>query len=484
MRIDFELELSTDVSVSASARTVGEARCLDYLPGRTLLGVAAKVLYGQDHPRCFDIFQRGTVRFLDAVPLIGGFRVAPTPRSWQQSKYGNTAYDLASGHPPPAGVQFKGCTDTWRDEKRNPLAITRHTTLRAAMQPNGRTRDGFLYAMESLPAGLVLHACIVGPEEDVQSVAAALQAEEVFIGRSRGAEYGRVRVRVRDAAPRDLLPSEESTSSTLHVLCRSRVCFRSAATGMPSLVPHAQEDFGLPQGWELDLASSVLRLESYSPFHGKRRRPDLEHQVLQRGSVLTFRAGPGASQVRPADIAARTAAGVGIWRNCGLGEVSIQPTWLGVAHLDIPTDPVNALAPRAQPEAPPSDALFQWMTERHETASARREAASSIEKEAAELAKLRVSASQWGEVRRFARDARLRRIDDNTFREEVLRHVTTGVSSLKRAWGREVGAKKASDFLRDALNAAPPGVGASAWAEAIAARVVRLARQGDQEARS
>jgi hypothetical protein len=101
-------------------------------------------------------------------------------------------------------------------------------------------------------------------------------------------------------------------------------------------------------------------MRRYSPYNGKRRAPDIERFVLQRGSVLTF----GGDEPVEIDALARSLeAGVGRFRSEGLGDVDVEPWYLASLHPAF-AEP----EPRAQPSpgsfGAPALPLLQWAERR------------------------------------------------------------------------------------------------------------------------
>ena len=79
------LHLADRAVFSKRGATEGEQTTLDYIPGATLLGWAARNY--SDFDDAFKLFHSGSVRFSNALPLAGDGTVAyPTPQILMQAK--------------------------------------------------------------------------------------------------------------------------------------------------------------------------------------------------------------------------------------------------------------------------------------------------------------------------------------------------------------------------------------------------------------
>ena len=345
-RWELRLELLSDVVASATGASEGGHRGHSFVPGTMLLGAAAERLYGDQSIDSWEVFHGGKIRFLDAYPEVMGdgrspARSWPVPASFHRDKTGASSVQnlavgalrrverpvqLRSGFTTPSGGHLPDPRRTYR------LKVNR---MAAASSPTG---DAELFGYEALAAGTVLRAALVvgaGLEEGkgldlAKRIVEALCDGEVRIGRSRRAEYGRVRVTwLRDAETSggaDGPGPSAADDGLVRVLCVSDLVLRDPATGMPTRVPSPRA-FGLPQSsvWMAD--RSFVRGDRYSPFHGYRRHHRSERHTIVRGSVLTFSV---AGDIEAATAAARKtcADGVGEHLEAGLGEVAVQPPLL------------------------------------------------------------------------------------------------------------------------------------------------------------
>jgi len=476
-RIDLHVELLTDVSVSASNRSLGDSGALDYLPGRLFWGVAATAAYAEageaGRAEIDGIFQAGRLRFLDAVPSVDGQRSFPTPLAWQRPKYGGQP-DLAHNFAHDATrqdqtEQFRPWGAGWRLPDGGALQPATRYSLRTAMTAAGRPEQGLLFGIESLAAGTVLHGALVAADEALLERALPWILGERRVGRSRGSEYGLVRIS-RAAQPAAALPGPAGDVTRVSFLVLSRLGLRDAQTGQPRLIPDGA-DFHVPPDWELIPEASFVRTSRFSPFHGLRRRPENERQVLDPGCVLTF-AGP--TPVSLDALRRDLAGGVGLWRAEGHGEVAVLPDWLAEPEIHLAEAPVPA-AP--QPVPAPTDELFAWAAARSAARSVDGQQAALAVADFAQLEPYGLPASQWGVIHRLAREAARTKLDLPALTAKLKTMTTEGVPGLPRLWGKRLHGQTASEVL---LMLCAERQGDPRWLEHLANRGLRRAPADDE----
>ena len=87
-RTALDIVLNTDAVLTADASSSQVHRSLEYVPGRTLLGVAASRLYADlSAEDAFTVFHSGKVRFGDGIPVLDSRSpCGPTPLSFHREK--------------------------------------------------------------------------------------------------------------------------------------------------------------------------------------------------------------------------------------------------------------------------------------------------------------------------------------------------------------------------------------------------------------
>jgi len=375
-----KITLLDDVVLSQRNATSGGHETLDYIPGQALLGIAASRLYPKlSLPAARQLFHSGQLRFGNGLPARGNGETAergwPMPLAWHQAKgdsqngadrlQADRVYNMvhASAIPDPENPKHHLQPEQLRQgyvfADGSLVRPARNQRLKTAITPGeGRAAEGQLFGYEALCAGQSFIAEIEADEDidqtHFQSVIDALTGERL-LGRSRSAEYGRVRIEPVS------LPGPETgrAEKTLTLWLLSDLA-PVDIHGQPTLAldPAA---LGIGPG-RLLAEQSFLRTRRYSPWNARRRGPDSERVVYQQGGVIRFELDQAPDQ----DTLTRLAAGIGLHREGGLGKVAVQPSLLASDHPQFASPAEAADHPgQARPERPQS-ALIAWLEDRRQ----------------------------------------------------------------------------------------------------------------------
>lgn len=301
------------------------------IPGSTLLGAAARLLYDELGSDAFEAFHSGAVRFGDAMPAADGEPAWPLPRALHREKgvADGPCVPFVRGKRPTTG-QWEPMTGALLLGTLRKHQLEVRTSLRTSISERGTARSGLLYSLVALARGQSLLSRLEAEDPALLArVVEALDGRRVHLGRSKGAEFGTCTLTLqRDDHVPATIPSTSpsATAEELVVWCLSDLCL-IGSLGEARLTP-MPEDFGLPCDWSLDEEHSHLRTRRYSPFHGKRGRPAMEREVVTAGSVLVFRRAPNGKPLEQERVEAETMGGVGVYRAEGLGRVCLNPKLL------------------------------------------------------------------------------------------------------------------------------------------------------------
>lgn len=411
------ITLIDDCVFSARGATAGAHEGLDRIPGQAILGAAATALYaGLDLPSAFELFHSGRLRCGDAVPWVDGMPAWPMPLAWHQRKHveADTSGWLRAGavhnlahdeieHPKQLRRGYVSEAGHWvkpRMAMRMKTAIDQHS---------GRAQDGQLFGYEALAAG---QRFVTWIQADSALAASAFEAVigalcgTCWLGRSRSAEYGRVQIERIDLSmpEQQLAPQKRMTLWLLSDLALLD------EHGQPTLEP-SPAHLGLGRG-RIIWSQTFLRSRSYSPWNAFRRGWDRERRVLVAGSVITLELDADPTP----EMQARLAAGLGLYREGGLGRVWVNPPLLARARPDFQPRP-----PERNPALPPrpDDPLLAWLDDQDDswkvgvddTARDLANACRQVLRDARRIAGIRPgeafgpSPSQWGSVQEAAQRA-------------------------------------------------------------------------------
>lgn len=442
MKLELDLELITDACLSTANHTLGDPETHHYIPGRTLWGAIANQAYRSGNwtpEEAFRVFHQGSVSISDALPIDSEHRSYPTPLAWHEPK--NTAgqnlrnFALESVREACRGEQHKGRKPGWISADGKEVSIKTDYSLRTSVDSSGKARDGLLFGLPVVRAGTRFHATLSGPEAEVEKLVRLFSPGELRVGRSKNSELGLLRVS-RRGHPVGKLAHGKGASQKISIFCVSRCIVRDPVTGAPTLQP-GPEVFGLPKDWNFDGNSSFLRSARVVHFNSKRGRPETERFAIERGSVLTFR-GPAAVELQ--DVIRSVEGGVGEHCGEGYGEVLIAPTWLTEDKPFTVAKPEPAQVVQAKE---PADSLFGWAKRRAQQKDRAISLYSEAQEQAEKLRRYRVPSSQWGVLRRMAREARFQPARASNLWNDVFSRdeknpgfLGSGKRVLSQAWKR------------------------------------------------
>ncbi len=443
-----ELELLSPVAITARSATVGGHESLTWIPGGQLLGAtAAALLRSQDAALPDEIWRillSGEVSFGDAWPEIDGQPAPCAPLSLHRPKGAeDPIYNLVIAKRAGKG-QLEQVRDLHISGNRHVVQPRRGHTLRTAIGEHGRAREGFLFGIEALDAGQRFLARIDATDPDLlKRVRSCLDGREITVGRSRSAEFGHVAVRVREPWPE---PERGEIGERLVLWAISDLALRDLRSGAPRL-QLTPADLGLSDDWEVLWEQSFVRTRRYSPFNGKRLRPDLERQVLRPGSVLVLE-GPGLDPDEARRLRERLRAGIGEHVQEGFGRIAVNPLLLAGGDLEL-TRPQPM---RPSGEGPmPDDVLGRWLRDRRTALNRGLGAEHHAREMVQSMQRWKIKPSQWGEIRRLAREARFRSGGEGWLRAQIESFLSHG--ARLHVWPRE-----ARETLIEKVRAATPDI--------------------------
>ncbi|HVY70891.1 MAG TPA: RAMP superfamily CRISPR-associated protein [Verrucomicrobiae bacterium] len=374
----FEIELLSDVVLSATAATLGGHDSLDFLPGSALLGAAVAAYRRRGHAFDPGVFLTGQLRFEDGLPLAEDGQIGwPAPLSFQHEKQAGIY-----------GPVVNGLTETVADaEKRRQTKqlrggyvtnsgrrfhVRRDFVLKTAIDAGagGQPGEGQLFGYTTLAAGQKFITCLrwqPGVDQAASEIIGSLTGNGIRLGRSRSAQYGRVGIRHLTAehipVPPKMfkpvaLPNHQAPLANRRPDSQPGYLVIYLASDLAlldndrSVLLPGPADFGLPEEAELVRDRSFVRTRRYSPWNDFHDGRMAERQVLTRGSVLVFH----APSTDPVELQRKLRSGAGEHRHEGLGAVLVNPEFvLALSELTC-FEPAKTGAPLAASEPPPNAA--------------------------------------------------------------------------------------------------------------------------------
>ncbi len=336
------IELLDDLIISKNSSTKGLHQSHDYIPGSVLFGAVARTLFEKGGP---ELAFSGRIRFSPGFLLSGKEVALPMPLSYHGYKpLTSSRITLVNGltHNYSRNIQLEQLRTGHVLPNDAVLNTMMNRSTRSARNEErfGAAEEAQLFGYESIARGQRFLTCLQmdGVEENIHDdVLNLLTSSSIRLGRSKSAEFGRCRIsQWKDTAdPLELYrfaPAE--VSCCVFLLLSDLALYRD---GQPSLMPEAR-DFGLDQeGCSLSLERSFIQTRSYSPWNTFHGCPELQRQVLCRGSVLSFSLPDGKplSEKEVEKIQQTIEKGVGQYRYDGLGQVLFNPPLLFKKHTTL-----------------------------------------------------------------------------------------------------------------------------------------------------
>lgn len=361
--------------ISESPATSGEHQSLDFIPGSTLLGAVASKLYTtfRDQQDQWLVFHSGKIRFGNAYPTNAAAQPAwPMPLCYhyikntepvENGKLSNV-FNLSSLVEEQQTGQRKQMRSGYiTNQKYITNALASFQLKSAINYATGTAKESQLFGYSTLENNQWFCGEITWDEdlernhpEILAKVLQTLSDSNIRIGRSKSAEFGRIRVQLTDLPQQSI--GQIPTGNTIHIFCLSDVLLRTEQ-GEP-LLTIPPKLIGLEGIAELNVSCSFVRTRRYSPYNAARRAYDQERVVIGKGSVFTFRVKNGNNTQTQA-LKLALAQGIGLYREMGLGQIRLALQPPVSQNPDLPVE-------KHSPVVATSSVLLKWLD--HKTGQA------------------------------------------------------------------------------------------------------------------
>ena len=207
-RLHYRLKLRRAAIFPQAASDPNTIASRDYVPGAAILGLFANA-WGEKDPEFMRIFFGGETRFLNAYPVIDDARSIAVPAAIRQIKgredYVNFAKAWGEEQVRRVGGWCQGSVLSGTTSEKTSVAIDFHYHhQRSDDRRIGRAigsekkspehlgaSEGAFFAYEAVEAGQKFEGAILGKEEDLKKLAAAINSKaNLTVGRSRASGYG------------------------------------------------------------------------------------------------------------------------------------------------------------------------------------------------------------------------------------------------------------------------------------------------------
>jgi len=380
MKYFYELQLIDAVVLSQHSASTQNHLCLDYIPGSAILGCLAGKYYGQkqiDEQTAARLFHSGAVKFGPCYPFVNQQLALPVAASWYGIKgkpiaekstkttrliRQNIANQASPNFVRNDSVQYQQCRDGFINPQGELALVQQQWFTKTAINADtGRVEEGQLFNYAALSAGQTFAGWVECDEATWQQIKPLLLGAH-RLGRSKGAEFGRIHI--------EILNDAQEAEPKCHGLRLTLWCLSDVQAvnqlGQPTYTPELSElvadvDFS---GASFNKAASFIRTRQQSLFNQKRAGTDSEQLLIQKGSVLVYDLAKPLTQTQ----LTRLSQGVGINLQQGLGWLRVNPDWSAQAVLPDTIDSLQvALQQHSKTVAVDTNsALIRWLMTRED----------------------------------------------------------------------------------------------------------------------
>ncbi|CAA6815331.1 MAG: FIG00470522: hypothetical protein [uncultured Sulfurovum sp.] len=342
-RLNFICEFKSDIVLHSSSNTEGKVDKFNYIAGSNFLGMVARAYpsFGTD---AFEVFHSGKVRFLDGHIVENGEKTFHAPFSWFAPK-GTTLSDAIENNElfndhfiTPSeyeafiekGIQLKQQRGSFIRQDGSVAKLNSNYRQKSAYDKgNRRSKDSAMFGYYALAKGTKWAFEVEMEDANYKNEIIKLLESSNRLGKSRSAEYGRVKIKFVDekenSVAQVLNPIIIDEKSYIFIYAHSRLALMNDY-GVNSYQPTISS-LKLDEGCKIDWDKSQVRTSRYTPYVSIRHNRDPERLIIDKGSVITIKV------QQDFDVEAyskKVQKGLGLYLSEGHGQVIVNPAFLNL----------------------------------------------------------------------------------------------------------------------------------------------------------
>lgn len=330
----FKCTTQEPIILFKKAKTEQSTETLEYIPGALFKGFVANKLFDDSKNKSSindeiinNIVFNGSVFFGDAHLVINDQRSLPVPLSYHkfQSKEHGDIINLAMRDLPDKKVkQIKegyfiksgGEIISGKVDISERMKAARSFAHRAS-------EESGMYLYRYIASGQTFQFDVkTTTSEQLQEVISILTKDNVYLGKSKSAEFGgKLKIEATETPAIKQLGNKVKTLFTA-----SNWCFLNE---YGSYTSHLTSEMlcGHKQA-QIDWNKSFLRFRTYAPFNFHRKAFDAQRLIIEKGSVIVFKEEIEVNDDFYVD-------GIGVHKSEGFGEVEVNPEFLNLEKFGI-----------------------------------------------------------------------------------------------------------------------------------------------------
>jgi hypothetical protein len=401
----------------SSSNTEGKVDIFDYIAGSNFLGMVARDYksFGKD---AFEVFHSGSVRFGDAHIIKDNEKTFKVPFSWFAPK--GDSLDKALKNEKLYNEHFltkdeydRFIQDNKQLKQQRVGYITKSGELAKVIhnyrqksaydKSNRKSKDSSMFGYYSLPKGTKWTFSVeMDSEKHIERIKELLEKSK-RLGKSRSAEYGRIKIDFVDENnttlfEQDLNPIKIDERYYIFLYAQSRLALTN--NGINSY-RFDLESLNLGKNEKIAWDKSHIRTTRYTPYISIRDNRDPERLIIDKGSVIAIEV---KENFNVSAYSKSVERGLGLFLSEGHGKVVVNPTFLTTKQPKF--NKSNNNNQESKKNSFGEGIVSKWLKEQQEKEKRNYELLKSV-KEFIKDPKNNVKnkKSQWGQIRSLCRQA-------------------------------------------------------------------------------
>ncbi|MGX2983342.1 hypothetical protein [Helicobacter sp. 23-1045] len=455
----FKLTLLSDIVLQKSANTQGKNQSRDCISGAVFLGIVAK--HYDEFAKPFDIFHSGAVRFGEAKPFINGKIAYKTPlcffcpkEAMQKTTQKNSsevynALFCDLGSEALQEKQLKQIRVGYINADLQSADLATNYTQKVNLHAKDNDKNNSMFGYEAITKGAEFGFCVrfdsSVEKKTIDKITQILQGLH-FIGKSKNAEYGEVKIEVMEDFS-EIPTDSHSDLNEVFLYVASPLALFDSDTAMPTFSLNAQ-NLGLESA-QIMWHKTHLQTQIHTPYNQKRKAKDSARLSISQGSVIALTNLSESDKERLKN--GRFFAGG--FLSEGYGEMLVNPSFLmhgqGAKSFVLQDGKIDFVSDFATQDLQKDSDLIAYLSDLRDLQTHEIENANAVDKFIADNKDTfsdNLTNTQWGAIRTFAQ-----MVDEDKLAEHIKEYINE--ERLKEKWseGREVLENFVSKHDKDAI---------------------------------
>ncbi len=413
-RLNFICEFKSDIVLHSSSNTEGKVDKFNYIAGSNFLGMVARAYpsFGTD---AFEVFHSGRIRFLDGHIVENGQKTFHAPFSWfapkglnlsdaiEDEKLYNNHFITSDEYEEfiQEGTQLKQQRGSFVTLDGKVAKLNSSYRQKSAYDKKARrSKDSTMFGYYALAKGTEWAFEVELEDAKYKDEIIKLLESSNRLGKSRSAEYGRVKIRFVDERESHfsqiLRPIEIASSYYIFLYANSRLALTDEY-GVNSYQP-SKSTLKLDEAIKIDWDKSQIRTSRYTPYVSIRHNRDPERLIIDKGSIIAIEIS------RDFDVEAyskKIENGLGLYLSEGHGKVIVNPTFLSQRE---PVFEESRIGDKAEAKEKNIGLIGSWLEKQKQEEESNYELLREVKEFIANPNyDVKGKKAQWGQVRSLAR---------------------------------------------------------------------------------